>query len=135
MSAYDIERAFAAWARSAQFVEYEGEAFYHGTIDGHAVCVDDGTRGDRWFGAHVTVAVDVTERRGVLDRRTAETTPVRAALRAVLAAEQSLVSLRLDDGELALGFTKDTQPEEMARVTARIIDACRFVVPPCGAYR
>lgn len=135
MSAYDVERAFAAWARAAGFVEYEGEAFYHGTVDGHAVVVDDGTRGTRCYGPHVKIVVEITEPRGVLLGKRAETTPLREELRRVLAAENALVGLRLDDGELDLGFEKDTQPDEMARVVSRIIAACRVVVPPGGVYR
>lgn len=40
-----------------------------------------------------------------------------------------------DDGKLDLGFEKDTQPDEMARVVSHIIAACRVVVPPGGVYR
>jgi hypothetical protein len=135
MSAHDVERAYAKWARAAEFVEYEGEAFYHGTIDGHAVRVDDGTRGDRCYAIKVWIAVEVTERRGVIKRREAEPTPMREALRRVLAEEKSLIGVRVDDGELSVSFRTGTAPEDMARVTGRLSEACRVIGPAGGVYR
>ncbi|MBS2012270.1 MAG: hypothetical protein JST00_05260 [Deltaproteobacteria bacterium] len=135
MSAYEVERAYAAWAREARFVEYEGEAFYHGTIDGHAVVVDDGTRGERCYPPQARIVVEITEPRGVVAAKHEESTPVREKLRRVLAEEKPLQSVRLDDGELALEFGKDTEPQEMARILVLIVAACRIELTPVGPYR
>lgn len=129
-----LARAYARWAREADFVEDGHDAAYRGFIDGVIVRIDNGVRASGFYKVDVAIAIATGAPAGVVGAD--EASPLRAALFACSQDEEDIVGIRVDVDALALRLAPETPPDHVSRIAQRVIDLCRRPnVEPSGPYR
>lgn len=122
---------FGSWAEAQGLVPHGHDAAYAGAMSGVRVAIETGVRNTGLYDVVVTLALECRHDPVIL-KRTSEVQSEHRVVRTacdLLAEQETMRSLRIDDAEVIIRWGRDVAIEQIEDAVRRIADAWRTLAP------